>query len=207
MNIYKDTGKTTFDFFISLAGLLVLLPLILFLAFIITFYDTGPIFFFQERIGKDFKKFKLFKFRTMVVNADKMGAAVTKGEDPRITPIGRFLRQYKLDELPQLINVLKGDMSLVGPRPEVEQYVVLFKKEYERILSIKPGITDYAALAYRDEEKILNNYEDADKGYVKEVLPAKIALYEKYLREICFSTDLKIIFKTLWRIVAASQVF
>lgn len=178
------------------------MPFILMVAFIINLYDTGPVFFFQERMGKDFKKFKLFKFRTMAVNADTIGEAVTKGEDPRITRIGRFLRHYKLDELPQLINVLKGDMSLVGPRPEVEKYVMLFQKNYKNILSIKPGITDYAALEYRNEEEILNKYEDVNEGYIKEVLPAKLVLYDKYLREMSFTTDLQIIFKTLWRIVA-----
>jgi len=130
-----------------------------------------------------------------------MGPSVTKGCDPRITTIGKFLRKTKLDELPQLLNVLKGDISIVGPRPEVEKYVQLFKDEYKPILSIRPGITDYATLEYRDEQEILNHYTDTETGYIEEILPAKIKLYEKYLGEISLMTDLKIIFKTLLRLL------
>jgi lipopolysaccharide/colanic/teichoic acid biosynthesis glycosyltransferase len=171
-------------------------------AIFIKLNDNGPVFFAQERMGKGFEKFKLLKFRTMIVNADKKGEAITKGEDPRITGIGKFLRHYKLDELPQLINVLKGEMSMVGPRPEVEKYVAVFKDQYQQILTIKPGITDYATLQFRNEEEILNEYEDTHEGYMKGVLPAKIELYLKYLNEMNFVTDLKIIFKTLRRIVS-----
>jgi len=202
MNRFQYRLKNVLDFIAALLGVLVLFPLLLLIAVSIKASDGGGVLFMQERIGKNFKRFKLFKFRTMVVNAPAMGEAVTKGEDPRITKTGKFLRRYKLDELPQLFNVLKGDMSLVGPRPEVEKYVALFKKQYERILTIRPGITDYAALEYRDEEEILNKYEDTNGGYISEVLPAKIKLYEKYLQEMSFTTDLKIIFKTLWKIVA-----
>jgi lipopolysaccharide/colanic/teichoic acid biosynthesis glycosyltransferase len=131
-----------------------------------------------------------------------MGPLVTKGSDLRITKIGRFLRKSKLDELPQLFNVLKGDMSIVGPRPEVEKYAFLFKEKYKSVLSIRPGITDYATLEYRDEQEVLNQFADTEEGYIKEVLPAKIALYEKYLGEMSFATDLKIIVKTLQRILS-----
>jgi len=202
MHIYQTLVKKILDFIAAVFGLLLLMPLLLLITIIIKANDGGNVLFYQERMGKNFKKFKLYKFRTMVVNADKMGPAITRGEDPRITRIGKFLRHYKLDELPQLINVLKGDMSIVGPRPEVEKYVMLFKDKYERILSIRPGITDYAALAYRNEEDILKKYEDTNEGYVREVLPAKIALYEKYLQKMSFATDIKIIFQTLWRIIA-----
>jgi lipopolysaccharide/colanic/teichoic acid biosynthesis glycosyltransferase len=200
--MYQQFGKRFFDFCSSLIGLIILSPVMLMTAIFIKLNDNGPVFFAQERMGKGFEKFKLLKFRTMIVNADKKGEAITKGEDPRITGIGKFLRHYKLDELPQLINVLKGEMSMVGPRPEVEKYVAVFKDQYQQILTIKPGITDYATLQFRNEEEILNEYEDTHEGYMKGVLPAKIELYLKYLNEMNFVTDLKIIFKTLWRIVS-----
>lgn len=201
MQLYRDGGKRLVDIVIAGVGLFALAPVMLCIALVNRLSDGGPILFCQERMGKDFSKFQLFKFRTMVVNADKAGLAITKGTDPRITKVGKFLRHYKLDELPQLFNVLKGDMSLVGPRPEVEKYVLLFKSQYEHILTIRPGITDYAALEYRNEEEILNRYEDANAGYINEVLPAKIALYKKYLLEMGFVIDLKIMLKTLWHIV------
>ena len=141
----------------------------------------------------------------MIVDAEKKGPMVTQSDDPRITPLGRFLRKYKIDELPQLINVLKGEMSLVGPRPEVEKYVKIFQKDYEKILKIKPGITDYAAIFFRDEEAVLNQYNNPEEGYIKEVLPQKILLYKKYLKEVSFLSDLKLIFTTLRRIFNAGQ--
>ena len=202
MNIYQQFGKRFFDFCSSLIGLIILSPVILMIAVFIKLSDNGPALFIQERMGKGFEKFRLFKFRTMAVNADKMGVTVTKGEDPRITGAGKFLRHYKLDELPQLINVLKGEMSMVGPRPEVEKYVEIFKDQYQQILAIKPGITDYATLQFRNEEDILNKYEDTNEGYIRGVLPVKIELYLKYLNEMSFVTDLKIILKTLWEIAA-----
>jgi lipopolysaccharide/colanic/teichoic acid biosynthesis glycosyltransferase len=201
MGLYRRRGKILFDVCMALTGLVVLAPVLLILAACVKLSDGGPVFFAQERMGRNFKKFRLFKFRTMVVGAEKIGHAVTRGHDPRITKIGAFLRHYKLDELPQLLNVLKGDMSIVGPRPEVEKYVRAFEDEYREILSIRPGITDFATLRYRNEEDILNQYEDAHAGYLTEVLPAKIALYKQYLREMGFVTDLTIIFQTLWRIV------
>lgn len=201
MNIYQHAGKRVLDFCIALTGLMILSPVILLIALLIKLYDSGPIFFIQERVGKEFKRFRLYKFRTMIINADKIGKPITKQEDPRITRPGKFLRRYKFDELPQLINVLKGEMSIVGPRPEVELYVSMFKDPYQQVLSIKPGMTDYAALEFRNEEKILNNYEDANEAYIKEILPAKIEWYLKYIHEMGLVTDLKIIFKTLWRII------
>jgi lipopolysaccharide/colanic/teichoic acid biosynthesis glycosyltransferase len=202
MKLYARFGKRLFDVSAASAGLGILAPVLLVLAACVKLSDGGPVFFAQERMGRNFKKFRLFKFRTMVVGAEKIGHAVTKGGDPRITKIGAFLRHYKLDELPQLFNVLKGDMSIVGPRPEVEKYVRAFEDEYTEILTIRPGITDYATLLYRNEEEILNRFEDAHAGYLAEVLPAKIALYRQYLKDMSFVTDLRIIFMTLWRIVA-----
>jgi len=202
MKLYRLYIKNIFDFVAAFAGLVFFAPILAAIAAIIRIFDGSPVFFAQERVGRNFKLFKLIKFRTMVVGAEAKGAAVTKGEDPRITPIGKFLRRYKLDELPQLINVLKGDMSIVGPRPEVRLYVEAFLDDYKRILTIKPGITDYATLEYRDEEKILNKFENVQQGYLTEVLPEKIKLYYRYLDDMSFVADVKIIFKTLWRIVA-----
>ena len=138
----------------------------------------------------------------MVDDAERQGASITARGDMRITRIGKILRKKKIDELPQLFNVLKGDMSLVGPRPEVPEYVELFRKDYEKILKIKPGITDFATIEFRDEEDVLKKYSDPEDGYVKEVLPRKIELYKRYINEMSFSTDMKLIFKTLWRIVS-----
>lgn len=189
------------DLLLTIPGFVLLLPVLLIIALLIKINDPGPVLFVQTRVGKNFKLFKLLKFRTMIINADKLGPQVTSTKDPRITAIGQRLRRFKLDELPQVINVLKGDMSLVGPRPEVQRYVSLFENDYRTILSIRPGITDWAALTYRDEEKILMKYENIDQGYIQEVLPKKIMLYKKYLGEISLLTDLKILFRTLGSIM------
>jgi len=200
-SFYINYGKRVFDFITSLMGLIFLAPLMFFLAFLIKIYDKGPVFYYSRRLGQNFKPFTLLKFRTMIVNAEMIGPSVTKDCDKRITRIGRFLRKTKLDEIPQLWNVLKGDMSLVGPRPEVEKYIFYYRDDYEDILTIKPGITDYATIKFRNEEEILNQFEDVEKSYIEKVLPEKIKLYKKYLNEVGFLTDLKIIFKTLWRII------
>lgn len=197
---YAHFGKRAFDICVVLAGLGLTMPIMCVVAVFIALSRTGPVFFSQERMGRNFTRFKLFKFRTMVVGAQAMGPAVTKGSDPRITRFGSFLRKSKLDELPQLFNVLRGDMSIVGPRPEVEKYAVLFRDKYELILSIRPGITDYATIKYRDEQGVLDKYDDTEKGYINDVLPSKIELYEKYLREMSFTTDLKIIIATAKRL-------
>ena len=195
--MYEKFGKRLFDIVASGVGLIVLFPVMLVIGVIIKITSPGPVFFVQKRVGKNFKEFNLYKFRSMVVNADKIGPSVTKGNDKRITRIGRFLRKTKLDELPQLWNVLKGDMSLVGPRPEVMKYVKERKKEYEKVLSVRPGITDYAAIEFRDEEEILNKYPDTEKAYIEIILPKKIELYYKYINNINFIDDIKIILKTL----------
>ncbi len=195
--------KRAFDFIASLIVLILLIPILIILAILIKLDSAGPVFFCQTRIGRNFKPFKFYKFRTMVLDAEKKGLTITRGGDPRITRIGGPLRRYKIDELPQLLNVLKGDISIVGPRPEVAKYVEIFKHEYEEILKVKPGITDYAAIEFRDEEEILKKYEDPEEGYVKEVLPSKITLYKKYIREKCFWTDMKLIILTLLGIVSS----
>jgi lipopolysaccharide/colanic/teichoic acid biosynthesis glycosyltransferase len=201
-NFYTKYGKRIFDVATSIIGLIVLLPFFIIIAILIKLNDKGPIFYKQKRMGQNFKPFELLKFRTMVVNADKIGPAVTKDGDPRITKIGKFLRKTKLDELPQLWNVIRGDMSIVGPRPEVEKYIQYYEDDYKEILKVRPGITDYATIKFRNEEEILSKYNDTESAYIKYVLPEKIKLYKTYIKEIGFFTDLKIIFWTLWRIVS-----
>lgn len=195
--MYKNFGKRIFDIVATLIGGILLLPLIVIIIVWIKTTSKGPLFYVQERVGINFKEFNLYKFRTMIVNADKVGPSVTSGDDPRITKIGKILRKTKIDELPQLINVLKGDMSLVGPRPEVMKFVKQKKEEYKKILTIKPGITDNAAIEYRDEETIMEQYENKEKAYIDIVLPEKIKLYNQYLINISFINDVKLILKTL----------
>jgi lipopolysaccharide/colanic/teichoic acid biosynthesis glycosyltransferase len=163
--------------------------------------DGGPIFYRGVRVGRYGKLFRIFKFRTMVVNAEKIGGSSTADDDPRITKIGKFIRKYKLDELPQLINVLKGEMSFVGPRPEVQHYVNMFTAGEKAILSVRPGITDWASFWNSDEGAILAGSPDPEKTYMEKIRPEKIRLQLRYVREQSFWIDLKIIFLTLKAIV------
>jgi lipopolysaccharide/colanic/teichoic acid biosynthesis glycosyltransferase len=156
----------------------------------------------QKRVGKENKDFKLFKFRTMRTDADKKGLLTIGNKDPRITAVGYFLRKYKLDELPQLLNVLFGTMSLVGPRPEVRKYVDMYTDEQKKVLTIKPGITDYASLEYFRENELLSRSSDPEETYIKEIFPAKLELNKKYMLEASLATDLRIILKTLQRIIS-----
>lgn len=199
-SLYVRRFKRAFDVAAAGAGLVLLSPVLLAVAAAIALLDPGPVLFRQTRVGRGRKPFEILKFRTM--RAGGAGAKVTAGSDPRVTPLGRLLRRTKLDELPQLINVLRGDMSVVGPRPEVPEYVELFEDDYAHILSVRPGITDYAAIKYRDEESVLAAYRDAEDGYVTKVLPDKIALYRRYIDDAGFATDLKIILATAAKIVA-----
>jgi len=160
-----------------------------------------PIFYFQIRVGKDNHDFKVFKFRTMVKDSDKKGLLTVGGKDPRVTKIGYYLRKYKLDELPQLFNVLIGDMSLVGPRPEVRKYVDLYTSEQQKVLSIKPGITDFASIEYFEENQLLGKSNNPENTYIKEIMPQKLALNLKYIAQQSMLVDLKIIFHTLLKIV------
>lgn len=196
-SIYLTFGKPLLDRTVAVCGLTFLLPLFLLITALIKLSSPGPALFKQQRIGKNFKPFTLLKFRTMKQSDDQKGPEITKSGDKRITGVGTFLRRYKLDELPQLFNVFKGDMSLVGPRPEMEKYVNLFKDDYKQLLHIKPGITDYASLQYRDEETVLAKFQDMEQGYINEVLPTKIALAKKYVSKISLLEDLKIICQTL----------
>ena len=190
-----------FDFILSLVGLVVLAPILIVLAIWIKIDSKGPVFYKQVRVGQNGIDFGLFKFRSMVVDADKKGLITVGGRDPRITRSGYFIRKYKLDELPQLINVLVGDMSLVGPRPEVRKYVNLYTDEQQKVLSVKPGITDYASIEYMDENEILGKSSDPEKTYIEEIMPEKIKYNMKYIQNKNVSEYFKIIFLTLLKIV------
>ncbi len=192
--------KRLFDIVASFIGLLILLPLFLFLGIWISMESRGGVFYKQIRVGRNGVDFKLWKFRSMVPDADKKGLLTVGGRDPRITRAGYFLRKYKLDELPQLINVLLGDMSLVGPRPEVRKYVDLYSDEQRKVLSVRPGITDYASLEYFEENELLAKSGNPEETYIKEVMPAKLRLNQRYIHEAGLITDIGIILKTIRRI-------
>jgi lipopolysaccharide/colanic/teichoic acid biosynthesis glycosyltransferase len=193
--------KRLFDLVVSMIGLVVLAPFLLIIAVALKIDSAGVVFFRQIRVGQFGKSFRIFKFRTMVSQAEKLGPQVSSGDDPRITRVGCFLRKYKLDELPHLINVVKGEMSFVGPRPEVPRYVEAYKNDYFDILKVKPGITDFASLEFKDENELLKNADDPEKKYLEEILPVKIGYYRKYLKEQSLKTDLTLIIKTLWSII------
>lgn len=182
------------------SGLLILSPLFLILAIWIKLDSRGPVFYRQIRIGKDGRDFKLYKFRSMRTGSDKKGLITVGEKDPRVTGSGYFIRKYKLDELPQLINVVIGDMSLVGPRPEVKRYVDLYTPEQRRVLFVKPGITDYASIEYMDENILLGNAEDPDKVYIEQIMPAKIKLNMKYINNPSLREYFKIIFLTVFKV-------
>ena len=190
-----------FDFILSLVGLVVLAPIFIVLAIWIKVDSKGPVFYKQVRVGQNSIDFGLFKFRSMVVDADKKGLITVGGRDPRITRSGYFIRKYKLDELPQLINVLVGDMSLVGPRPEVRKYVDLYTDEQQKVLSVKPGITDYASIEYMDENEILGKSSDPEKTYIEEIMPEKIKYNMKYINNKSLFEYFKIILLTVLKIV------
>lgn len=193
--------KRFLDIILSAAGLFLFLPAFLIIAILIKMDTRGPVFFIHQRVGRNFKPFSLYKFRTMIDKAQELGQQITSGSDSCITRFGKLLRKMKLDELPQLWNVLKGNMSFVGPRPEISKYIEMFRDEYREILKVKPGITDFAAIEFRDEENVLKRFKNPENGYIKEVLPIKINLYKKYLRERGLLTDMKLIMLTLWKIV------
>jgi lipopolysaccharide/colanic/teichoic acid biosynthesis glycosyltransferase len=192
-------GKRLFDILFATLGLIVLSPVFLVIAIWIKTDDpAGPVFFRQRRVGLNQKDFFIHKFRTMYVDAEKRGLKITVGKDPRITKSGHFLRKFKVDEFPQLIDVLIGKMSIVGPRPEVPQYVAKYPEEKRnRLFTMRPGITDWASVKFKDENEILSNSTDPEKTYIEEILPIKISYYEKYFQEASFITDVKIILFTL----------
>ena len=193
--------KRIVDILFSFCGLALLLPFFILLAFLIIIDSKGGVLYKQVRVGKNGKDFHLYKFRSMRTDADKNGLLTIGGRDSRITKIGYTIRKYKLDELPQLINVLVGDMSLVGPRPEVRKYVNLYNAQQLTVLNVKPGITDYASIEYSNENKILGKAENPEEVYIKEIMPAKLSLNLKYIAEQGLVTDFTIILKTIRKII------
>ena len=197
--------RRIFDIAVAAAGLILLSPVLLLVAILIKLDSRGPILFKQERIGREFRPFRIYKFRTM--RDDSQAASpLTIGADSRITRMGRYLRAGKIDELPQLINVLKGDMSLVGPRPEVPRYVELFRRDYEDILQVRPGLTDLASLKYSDEASILGQSVDPEGYYVAQLLPDKIRLAKDYIQHSSFLFDAKLIVRTIIRVLRYQQI-
>lgn len=197
MNKFNKIVKRIFDLICSTLGLIILSPVLIIITIRIKMGSDGPVFFKQIRVGENNKEFEILKFRTMVVNAEKLGRQITVGNDNRITKIGAFLRKYKLDELPQLINVFKGEMSLVGPRPEVPRYVKLYNEEQRKVLAVKPGITDLASIRYRDENDLLGEVDNPDEFYINTIMPDKLALNLEYINKNNVFFDVYIIFKTI----------
>ena len=193
--------KRGIDILFSLIGLICLFPFFIFISFFIFITSKGGVFFVQLRVGKNNKDFKLYKFRTMFLNSDSKGLLTVGNNDKRITKLGYYLRKNKLDELPQLINVLNGTMSIVGPRPEVRKYVNLYNSEQKSILDVKPGITDLASLMYYNENEILANSVNPEQTYINEIMPIKLELNKQYINEMSLLTDLKIIFKTFIKLI------
>jgi len=194
--------RSAFDRVAALIGILVLSPLFIAVAIAITLDSRGGVFFIQTRIGKNSKPFGLYKFRTMRPFAEKEGKLTVGNNDPRITRVGSSLRKYKIDELPQLFNVINGTMNLVGPRPEVAEYVEHYTDEQRKVLSVKPGITDYASLLYFNENEELAKSSNPREAYLKEIMPAKLSLNMEYIERKSFGEDLRIIFKTIGKIFA-----
>jgi len=195
-------SKRLFDILFSLVVITCFLPIGIIISIFILFGSKGGVFYMQDRIGKSGKSFGLYKFRTMRPNSDVLGQLTVGMRDPRITGVGYFLRKYKLDEFPQFLNVLKGEMSVVGPRPEVKKYVDLYTDEQGEILKVKPGITDYASIEYFDENRILGKSSDPESTYIHEIMPAKIDLNRKYLANPTLLHDLKIIGLTIRKVIS-----
>lgn len=193
--------KRAFDLLLSAAGLVALAPLFLVLSIWIKLDSPGPVFYRQVRVGRYNKDFRIFKFRSMKVGSDKGSLVTIGGHDPRITRSGYFIRKFKLDEFPQLINVLLGDMSLVGPRPEVRHYVDLWTPEQKHVLDVRPGITDPASIRYRNENELLEKVDDPESYYIDTIMPDKIKLYLEYVSNHSFGKDIMIILKTFWIVI------
>lgn len=193
--------KRIFDLFFSFLGILFLLPIYIIIAILIKIDSNGDILYKQERIGKNGIPFYVLKFRTMIPNAFSKGALTVGSRDPRVTNIGFYLRKYKLDELPQLFNVFLGEMSFVGPRPEVREYTDLYDQNQKKILSVKPGITDYASIKYRNENDLLANSNDPEKLYIEEIMPNKLELNLQYINNNNVFKDIEIIFSTFYTII------
>lgn len=193
--------KRIFDILFSFIAVIILLPVFILIVLFIVFDSKGPVLYRQVRVGKNNKEFKLLKFRTMHVNADRLGLLTVGNNDLRITKIGYWLRKYKIDEMPQLINVLIGDMSFVGPRPEVRKYVNLYNAQQLLVLSVKPGITDWASIEFRNENEILAQYSEPETAYIETIMPKKLALNVEYIKNRSMMLDFKIILKTLSSVI------
>lgn len=193
--------KRLFDIVASLSVLVLLFPVFFIIGLLIVLDSRGGVFYKQQRVGRGNVDFGLYKFRSMVSNADKSGQLTVGMRDSRITKIGYMLRKYKLDEFPQLINILKGEMSIVGPRPEVRKYVKMYSAEQLKVLDARPGLTDYASIEYSRENELLAKADDPEKTYIEEIMPAKLELNMKYIREQGLLTDLKLIFRTIGKIL------
>ena len=193
--------KRIFDIVASGFGLLVMSPVFLILAIWIKLDSKGPVFYRQVRVGRKNRDLRIFKFRSMRVGADKMGLITVGGHDPRVTRSGYFIRKYKLDEFPQLINVFIGDMSLVGPRPEVRKYVDLYTSEQMQVLDVRPGVTSLASIRYRNENELLEKVEDSDQYYINVVMQDKLAIDLEYIRNVSFGYDIRLVFQTFWEII------
>lgn len=190
--------KRLFDITASFFGILILSPLFIFISLWVGLSSKGGVFYKQIRVGKNNKDFKLYKFRSMRVNSDKQGLLTVGSKDSRITKAGYFIRKYKIDELPQLFNVLKGDMSFVGPRPEVRRYVDLYSEEQMKVLSVRPGITDPASIKYRNENDILSSASNPEEYYIQHIMPDKLKINIDYINTQTFIKDIKIIFQTIF---------
>jgi len=193
------------ELFFALLAILFLIPLFLVVSFLIVIGSKGGVIYKQSRVGKNNRDFFIYKFRSMHINSEKSGLITTGSKDDRVTRIGHFLRKYKLDELPQLFNIFKGEMSIVGPRPEVRKYVDFYTDLQLHVLSVRPGLTDYASLVYMNEGELLGKHKDPEKFYVEEIMPEKLALNLKYLEDKNLKTDLQIIIKTMKQIISGSD--
>ena len=198
--------KRCFDLLVALVGLCLLSPLLFVVAVLIKLDSPGPVFYKGDRVGKDGAPFKMYKFRTMVVEADRMGSALTHGGDPRVTRLGRILRKWKIDEIPQLINVVRGEMSIVGPRPESPGFVVYYTPGQRQVLQVKPGITGLTQVQYRHEELLLSRYTNRDEVYIKTIMPQKLALDLEYIEQQSLAFDLKLVGQTLLALFKADEV-
>ncbi|MDG1260900.1 MAG: sugar transferase [Flavobacteriales bacterium] len=193
--------KRLFDIIASLTGMILLFPFFIVISIWIVIDDGAPVFFKQTRVGKDEVPFQLFKFRSMYKDAESRGQLTVGNTDPRVTKSGQFIRKFKLDELAQLINVLRGEMSIVGPRPEVPKYVVFYTKEQKEVLRVRPGLTDTSSLHFIDEDAILGNAKNPEEAYINDILPQKLALQLAYVRSRSFFGDIALIFKTIGKIL------
>ena len=193
-------AKRTFDVTVAVLGIVLASPVLLVAALVVRLDSAGPILYRQRRVGRNFVPFDILKFRTMVADAERRGGQITAGADPRITRAGHWLRKTKVDEVPQVFNVLVGDMSLVGPRPEVAKYVEIYPEQFAYVLSVRPGVTDPASVKYRDESDLLGASPDPEREYVERILPDKLAIAREYIARATFTSDLAVIVRTFLRV-------